>query len=347
MSVTDWLVHGGEVDAAAERYGIPRDQWIDLSTGINPNPYPVPELAREYWHRLPDTGLYAWLNESASAYFGVARLGTIVAAPGTQAIIQWLPRLIDRTRVAVITPTYREHQNAWTLAGHDVVEIASGDPIPADTAVVIIANPNNPDGRVCKPEHLLQLTETAVVVVDEAFVDVLPEVSLAHLAGRPNLIILRSFGKFFGLAGMRLGFALATEPFADTLRHALGPWAVSGPAAAIAAIALADDTWVRLARVRLKAASSRLDGLLLRSGLKPIGGTTLFRLIADERALDLYDHLASQGVLVRRFPEHLHWLRFGLPADDRDFDRLAATLASWRPRAGHPGPAAARGGERR
>lgn len=345
--MTEWLIHGGEVDAAAERYGIPRDQWIDLSTGINPNPYPVPDLARDYWHRLPDAGLQAWLIESAAAYFGVTNAQTVVAAPGTQAMIQWLPRLIEKTRVAIVTPTYREHQHAWAMAGHEVCEIGADETIPAGCTVVVVANPNNPDGRVFDPERLLRLTQSSTVVVDEAFVDVLPEVSLSHLAGQPNLVILRSFGKFFGLAGMRLGFALAAKPFADDVRHALGPWAVGGPSAAIGAIALADETWIRTARVRLKAASSRLDGLLLRSGLKPAGGTTLFRLIADERALDLYHHLASQGLLVRRFSENLHWLRFGLPADDRDFDRLAATLGSWRPRAGRSGPAAAGGGERR
>lgn len=344
--MTEWLSHGGEVDAVAELYGIPRDQWLDLSTGINPNPYPVPELAREYWHRLPDTGLQSWLIDNAATYFSAADPRTLVATPGTQAAIQWLPRLLPPTRVAIFAPTYGEHHCAWAMAGHEVVEIPADAAVPADAGAVVVTNPNNPDGRLADPERLLALSADRLIVVDEAFVDVMPELSLAAHAGRPRLVILRSFGKFFGLAGMRLGFVLAEPSLAEALRRALGPWAVAGPAAAIGAIALADETWIRMARVRLKAASSRLDGLLLRSDLKLVGGTPLFRLVADERALDVYHHLAGQGVLVRRFPENPHWLRFGLPANDREFDRLAATLGSWRPRAGRHGPAAA-GGERR
>jgi cobalamin biosynthetic protein CobC len=342
--VSEWLIHGGEVDTVAERYGIPRDQWLDLSTGINPNPYPVPELSREYWYRLPDAQLLSWLVESACGYLGVGDGRFVVPAPGTQALIQWLPWLIEKSRVAIFSPTYEEHRLAWSDAGHEVIEISHDDIPPPGTSVIIVANPNNPDGTTMPPHRLLPLTQSALVIVDEAFVDVMPEISLSSHAGQRNLIVLRSFGKFFGLAGMRLGFALAWESFAERLKRALGPWAVPGPAAAVGAIAMTDETWIRLTRVRLKAASSRLDGLLMRSGLKPLGGTTLFRLVADERALDLYHHLALQGVLTRRFPENPQWLRFGLPADDKEFDRLSASLGSWRPRAQRT---TASGGERR
>lgn len=325
-------MHGGAVDVAAERYGIARDRWVDLSTGINPAPYPLPDLARDYWYRLPDATLYAWLQESAAAYYGVNDQACIVPTPGSQAAIQWLPRLLTTSRVAILAPTYSEHAAAWTAVGHTVDEIGVDQAIPEEAGVVVATNPNNPDGRVIEPNRLLELAEGRLLVVDEAYADVMPEVSLARFAGRPDLVVLRSVGKFFGLAGMRLGFMLGGEPHAGRLRRALGPWAVSGPAAAIGAVALADEGWARTARVRLTAASSRLDGLLMRFGLRPVGGTTLYRLIADSRAGELFEHLANNGILVRSFVEQPNWLRIGLPGEDRDFERLAAALAGWRPR---------------
>ena len=322
--------HGGEVDAAAEHYGIPRDRWLDLSTGINPKPYPLPELALEYWHRLPDASLDIWLRESAANYYRVADPEQVVAAPGSQAIIQLLPRLLPKTRVAVVAPTYCEHVTCWLAAEHSVVEVRAPEEAPEDAGVVVLANPNNPDGRLFNPERLLRLTEQRFLIVDEAFADVVPNISLATHAGRPNLIILRSFGKFFGLAGMRLGFALTSEGFAPRLRRALGPWAVSGPAAAIGAVALADDAWVRAARVRLMAAAGRLDGLLMRAGLRIAGGTSLFRLVEHVGAEELFDLLARSAILVRRFTERPQWLRFGTPRDDEGFERLSQALAAWR-----------------
>lgn len=335
--------HGGEVDAAAEFFGIRRDQWLDLSTGINPNPYPVPDLARDYWARLPDASLYAWLREAAASYYGVADPANVVPAPGSQAIIQVLPRLLPPRRVAIVSPTYQAHAACWEAAGHQVTQIAAVEAAAASVEVVVVANPNNPDGRVCNPEALLRWGAGRLLIVDEAFADVCPEISLGRQAGRADLVVLRSFGKFFGLAGLRLGFALAGNPIAARLRQALGPWAVSGPAAVIGAVALADEPWVRATRVRLTAAAGRLDGLLLRAGLQIIGGTTLCRLIEHPRSLQLYEALGQGAVLVRRFPEQPARLRFGIPGDDASFERLENILAQWRPqpappRTSSPGP---------
>lgn len=326
-------VHGGEVDAFADAYGIPRERWIDLSTGINPVPFPLPDLAADYWHRLPDSGLMAWLAEAAAGCYGVADPAHVVAVPGSQAAIQWLPRLIDRTQVAVLAPTYREHARCWTEAGHAVTEVAGLAQVPAAARVLVAVNPNNPDGRHLDPATLLAAAGDRLLVVDEAFADVVPELSLARAVGRPGLVVLRSFGKFFGLAGMRLGFVLAAEPLAGRLRRALGPWAISGPAAAVGAVALADEAWARAARVRLTAAAGRLDGLLVRNNLAIDGGTSLFRLARYPRALELFDHLAAAAILVRRYPERPDRLRFGLPGDEAGFERLAQALAAWRPKA--------------
>lgn len=328
--------HGGEVDAAAELYGITRDRWLDLSTGINPNAYPLPDLARDYWQRLPDASLYAWLRESAAAHYGVPDPSAVVPAAGSQSLIQVLPRLLPPRRVAIVAPTYREHATSWTASGHRVAEVAGIDDVADDTDVLVVANPNNPDGRLCTPEALLRLATGRLLVVDEAFADVCPEISMARHAGRGDLVVLRSFGKFFGLAGLRLGFALAGEPLAERLRHALGPWAVSGPAAVVGAVALADEGWVRATRVRLTAAAGRLDGLLLRAGLDIVGGTALFRLVEHARAGTLFEALAQAAVLVRRFADAPRRLRFGIPADDAAFDRLGEALAQWRPQPAPP-----------
>jgi cobalamin biosynthetic protein CobC len=260
-----------------------------------------------------------------------------VPAPGSQALIQWLPRLFERCRVTVIGPTYGGHALAWALGGHIVGEVATADQVPADSAVVVVVNPNNPDGRIIDADRLLLLTGDRTVIVDEAFADVTPEVSVAgHVtspACRGTLIVLRSVGKFFGLAGMRLGFALVHGALSEKLRQALGPWAVSGPAAAVGAVALQDDVWIRAARVRLTATSGRLDGLLVRNGFDVIGGTALFRLVEHVRAADLFEHLAQAAILTRAFDHQPFWLRLGLPGNDGEFERLAEALSLWRPRA--------------
>jgi cobalamin biosynthetic protein CobC len=333
MTADQWPAHGGEVDAVAARYGVPRDRWLDLSTGINPNPYPLPDLAGEYWYRLPDADVDTWLREAAAKYYGVSDPARVVPAPGSETLIRWLPRVVPPARVAILGPTYREHQASWLAAGHIVEEVADPDHVPPQAGVVVAVNPNNPDGRVIDGERLIALAEGRLLVIDEAFADVLPEVSLASRAGRPDLVVLRSVGKFFGLAGMRLGFALTGEVLAGSLRRAMGPWAVSGPATAVGAVALADTAWIAGARVRLTAAAGRLDGLLMRNGLRVAGGTTLFRLVDNARAAELFEHLAGAGILTRRFADRPGWLRVGIPGSDGAFERLAAALAAWRPRA--------------
>jgi len=328
------LAHGGDLDAARKLFPAAPEPFVDLSTGINPFPYPLPPLDPAVFARLPEPAAAERLAAIAAAAYGAASAAHVVAAPGLQMLLPLVAALARPGRAAVLGPTYPEHARVAALAGHDVGEVAAvGDLVGADLAVVV--NPNNPDGRVVARTALLVLADRlapGLVVVDEAFMDVGPiDGSLAPDATRPNLVVLRSFGKFFGLAGVRLGFAFAAPAITARLRAALGPWAVSGPALAIGAAALADAGWIGQTRERLVAAAQRLDALLVKAGLDIAGGTALFRLVRTPAAAELFDQLGRAGIFVRRFPEQPTWLRFGLPGEPPQWQRLANVLAAFRP----------------
>ena len=325
------ILHGGNLDEARRAFPSAPRPWIDLSTGINPWPWPVPTLPTEVRAALPSKSALAALEAAAALYYGVPDPHLVVAVPGTQAAIQWLPRLISRGAVAVLGPTYAEHARGWSLAGHKVVEAASLDALEG-AATAILVNPNNPTGRTVAPEILLDLAarkarESLYLVVDEAFADVTPEISAAGFAGRPGLVILRSFGKFFGLAGVRLGFVIAPTGLANALREAIGPWAVSGEALAIGRAAFEDAEWQATMRRRLAEARASLDADLDQAGLAIEGGTDLFRLARAAKEPQLFQRLAGAGLWVRRFEHESAWLRFGLPPDDAARTRLRKALA--------------------
>ncbi|KAA0681451.1 threonine-phosphate decarboxylase CobD [Roseomonas genomospecies 6] len=321
------IVHGGDLDGARAAFPGAPEPWVDLSTGINPWPYPLPPIPVDAWARLPGRSAESALREAAAVCYGAPSPDRVAAAPGSQALIQILPRLRAPGTVAVLAPTYAEHAAGWAGAGHRVVAAASLAGCDAD--VIVVVNPNNPDGRIVPPEILLALAERQAarggwLVVDEAFAEVTPESSVAAEAGRPGLVILRSFGKFFGLAGLRLGFLLGEPALVRALRAAVGPWAVSGPALSVATAALSDSAWIAATRRRLDAAAARLDARLAEAGLTIVGGTSLFRLICEPGAVALYNELGRAGVLVRRFDYRSDWLRLGLPVDGAAEDRLAA-----------------------
>ena len=322
--------HGGQIQAATAAFGQPPEGWLDLSTGINPLPYPIPTLAPELWTRLPDSELFQAARQAALAYYGAAADAGIVEAAGSQALIQALPWLVPRGRVAVAGPTYAEHERCWRAAGHRVME-TNGLDDTAGATVVVVTNPNNPDGRLYGPLQLGALADRlaadgGLLVVDEAFADVTPGHSLASQAGHPGLVILRSFGKFFGLAGLRLGYALGAPSLAGALEAHLGPWRVSGPALAIGRRAMEDGAWVAAMRETLATAAGRLDRLLSDSGLTIIGGTALYRLAESAQAEALHAALARRGILLRRFAPRPRWLRFGLPPDEAAWQRLERGL---------------------
>lgn len=315
--------HGGEPCGAGEN-------WLDLSTGINPVPYPFSPPDPASWIRLPRKAELAALLDAAAAYYQAPDADHLAAAPGSQALIQLLPRLFAPGRVQIVSPTYGEHAVCWTRGAHKVEQISHLDEAdPAHNLVVV--NPNNPDGRCWDTETMARVAEqhTAAgswLVVDEAFADVMPGNSAAALVCENNVIVLKSFGKFFGLAGLRLGFALAPRELAQTVAAEFGPWAVSGPALNIATRALADEAWCKAARIRLAHDALRLDESLTRAGLEVVGGTDLFRLTRAQETEAYCAQLRRAEIHVRRFADHPHWLRFGLPAPHQA-DRLSAALA--------------------
>jgi cobalamin biosynthetic protein CobC len=329
------MKHGGDLTQAMARHGGGLADWLDLSTGINPRPWPVAEIAFSAWQRLPSQADEAALCDAARAAYRVPEKGCIVAAAGTQALIQWLPHLAAPGGVAIVGPTYAEHALAWRNAGRELIGVASLDEIPEQARHVVVVNPNNPDGRVTERDML----ERAAVelrrrggwlVIDEAFADLDPSIGAASLTSELPIVVLRSFGKFYGLAGLRLGFAITGEGIAKRIAMALGPWNCSGPALQIGTAALRDQDWAIQARDELREQAGRLNAVLRAAGLDIAGGTTLFRLARRRDAQRLHEALAAQRIWCRRFDWADDLLRFGLPADDAGLDRLAAALASAR-----------------
>lgn len=322
--------HGGDLSAARRAFGTPEGGWLDLSTGVNPWPWPCGDIDPETLTRLPQEDALEALLAAARRAYGIPPDSGLVAAPGSQALIQALPAMRPRSRVAVLAPSYEEHAVAWRGLGHAVDEVATlADCRDAD--VVVVVNPNNPDGRVTNPVTLAGVAERLAarggwLVVDETFADVAPRASLASNPGPANTLIIRSFGKFFGLPGLRLGFIAGPPALTDSIVRRLGPWAVSGPALDIGRRALADAEWAAGTRQRLEAMRRKLDAVLAEGGLTVVGGTDLFRLVETPAARDLHRGLGRVGILVRSFERHPCWLRVGLPSSAEALQRLSAEL---------------------
>jgi cobalamin biosynthesis protein CobC len=328
MAAISTIWHGGDLNEARQSFPDAPEPWIDLSTGINPIPYPLPDLPASVWQRLPGREAEAALMAAARAAYRVPEEAALAAAPGTQILIEMLPQLLGSSgTVAVLGPTYGEHARSWRKAGRRVVEVAAL--AEAQTAeIVVLVNPNNPDGRVIAPSELRRFAEGrarrgGTLVVDEAFADFDPWASIVPDLP-PATVVLRSFGKAYGLAGLRLGFAIARGDLPAVLADRLGPWAVPGPALHVGALALADETWRAATALARAEDAGRLDRLLVRHGTVA-GGTSLFRLL-DCDAAGLFERLGRRGLYVRRFQDQPNRLRFGLPADEAAWARLEAAL---------------------
>ncbi|MFZ6658422.1 threonine-phosphate decarboxylase CobD [Undibacterium sp. TJN19] len=336
------LEHGGNLRDAVRHFGRPFEDWIDLSTGINPHFYPAPQLTDHAWHRLPEYS--DALVAGAQNYY---RAPQMLAVAGTQAAIQALPRLrgdlSGLSEVTVSAPSYAEHAHQWRKAGHLVSE-CSYDALEEATLsadVVVLCNPNNPTGASIAPDVLLRWAAQLAnrggwLVVDEAFGDTVPALGVAAHTQEPGLIVLRSVGKFFGLAGIRLGFVAAPTALLQRLADFLGPWAISGPAQQIAIAALHDQEWQQQTALRLQQEGQRLRLLLTANGM-PSSGTDLFQWCSHAslggQTDALWQFMAEQGIWLRRFAEaenRPHGLRFGLPGSDQAWVRLQQAFDDWR-----------------
>jgi cobalamin biosynthesis protein CobC len=394
--------HGGALEVARRLAPEAPEPWIDLSTGVNPHAYPLPALEPEAWSRLPESGALAKLEAAAALRYGVPAQ-SVVAGPGSQALIHALSNILQRGVAGALGPTYGGFAAAFAAAGARFVEAKRLEEMNG-LDVAIVVNPNNPDGRIISRNDLLALHERlarrgGALIVDEAFADfeppafqfmqgalrrvssplvgedqgggsrgpgtsaggtfdnlsrqrdspplpaptrggggadvidsaemplaLAPEEGLAPALPASGAVVLRSFGKTYGLAGLRLGFALASPDIVRSLRAALGPWPVSGPAIAIGIRALHDSDWLEATRARLGKDKARLDALLRGAGWRIIGGTRLFRLAAQADARAAFERLLAAGILARPFASAPDRLRFGIPADESAWERLGTAL---------------------
>lgn len=327
--------HGGSLEEARAAFPDAPEPWVDLSTGINPHAYPQLELPAAALTRLPEPARIAELCAVAAQNYGAPQAGNVVAAPGTQILLPQVASLVAPGRARILGPTYAEHIRACALAGHDCEYVATFDALH-DADVAVIVNPNNPDGRLIARQRLIELArhltaKGGLLVVDEAFMDVDPAESLAAEVQDCGAVVLKSFGKFFGLAGVRLGFAIAQRDRAQQLASTLGPWAVSGVALHYGLAGLADRGWQSTMRARLAGEARALDALLAGQGLPVSGGCSLFRFVETPRAATVFERLGRAGIHVRRFADLPDALRFGLPADEQALGRLEAALAGIEP----------------
>lgn len=326
--------HGGSLGRARALFPHAPQPFVDLSTGINPHSYPFFELPATALSRLPEAARVRDLADVAASAYGAPSAANVVAAPGTQILLPRVASLVSPGKALVLGPTYAEHQRAAAIAGHAVTEIDDFEALAgADLAIVV--NPNNPDGRIVERKKLLALAERlrargGLLVVDEAFMDVGPlGESLDGDVEHGGIVVLRSFGKFFGLAGLRLGFALADALTVERLEAQFGPWAVAGPALEYGIRALADSGWQAEMRRRLARDAARLDALFGRFGVAVAGGTTLFRYIRLADAAGLFSVLGERGILLRHFSGRPEVLRAGLPGEGEEWQRLESALADW------------------
>lgn len=317
--------HGGNLDAAVRAFSGKPENWLDLSTGINPRPYPLPELSSHAWNALPTKSDQAHLIATVQSALNTA--WPALATAGAQAGIQMVPRLLPTGRARVIGPTYNEHAASLRAAGWEVTTVPEITMLGgADLSVVV--NPNNPDGTLFSSETLMSLaTQVGTLIIDESFCDPHPGNSVLAQKIPSNVIVMRSFGKFFGLAGVRLGFTFASQNFVDQLSELSGPWPVSGPALEIGRVAYSDKDWQTRTIARLEADATRMDDLARAHGWGVVGGTTLFRLYETPNALEAQNMLARHHIWSRIFPYSDTWIRLGLPDGSDRWEQLEGALA--------------------
>lgn len=315
------MYHGGNLTEATRRFGTPAGGWLDLSTGINPEPYPHTHIGSEALAQLPQPDASNHMIDAARRCYQVPDGTDVIAGPGTEFLIDLIARQLTQKRAAIIGPTYGGHAEAWERLGCDIGFVSRPRDIPLDATALTVVNPNNPDGSEWQPKELIAIAEDLAaregwLIVDEAFCDVRPELSIIPYMGALPVVVLRSFGKFYGLAGLRLGFAIAPPAMVASLSAAMPPWSVSGPAIEVGARALADHEWATATRSAVADGSQRLVSLLSNSGFRIEANAGLFVLASCLDAAGVHRQLAQAGVWTRIFDYAPTWIRFGLPPRD-------------------------------
>lgn len=327
------MLHGGQLKEAKIQFPHVVQRWIDLSTGINPYAYPFSPIAIDRSTQLPSIEDEHRLRGVAAFRYGVRDQHLIAIAPGTQILISLLPYILKAKQVCIFCPTYMEHIKTWQQAGMPVHRVTTLDDFMSfstqEQTIGILCNPNNPDGRLLNVQQMQAIIHQwgsfrNHVVVDEAFMDFEGQ-TIASLLPHPALTILRSFGKTYGLAGVRIGFFLSNATYVEKVRQMLGPWAISGHALHIGLQALKNREWVLQVKGQLSKQVKQFDQLFIQHGCKIVGGTHLFRLVEMQEAHDLWQYLANNGIWVRKFDYNSQWLRFGLPPE-QEWDRVEKTI---------------------
>lgn len=329
------VYHGGQLDLAIGRYGGSKETWLDLSTGINPNAYPIGDLDAAVWQRLPDKAAESALIRAARGFYGAPNKFGVVASNGTQTLIELVPKILKSQNIDILSPTYGEHEHAWLKGGCHVEQISDIHNLSMLSNAVVVVNPNNPDGKSYSTGELRDLAREMArrhgfLIIDEAFCDFDEEQSFVSSI-EENVLIYRSFGKFFGLAGLRLGFLIANRTIIHQMENLLGPWCVSGPALDIGARALQDDDWIAQMRANLKIASQQQGELLAKHGFEICGANALFTYVDHARAKEINLLLLKNHVLARKFPLMPTKLRFGLCKNEVElarFDDILTTVMS-------------------
>lgn len=324
------IEHGGNLKEAIKVYGGERSEWIDISTGISPFTVPIPELNLEDWQRLPEPSSLSELAYIAQRYYGADQ--NCVVTSGSQFVINHLPDLLEGD-VGIVEPTYGEYAGAFVRQNRDFTSISSIDDI-GDVQSIILANPNNPTGRIFSRDELLNLAaklsaRSGYLIVDEAFCDVCDQASMLTENSVDNLIVLRSFGKFFGLAGARIGFVFAHDEILHQIEQLQGPWAVTGPSMVVAKHALTSNHIHQDLLKKITTRHIEMVSVLADTGIEIIGGTKLFVLVSHDKAVDLHEHLLTHKILTRKFSYHSKWLRLGLTRNQEEDDRLKDAISSF------------------
>ena len=309
-------LHGGDVETASKYFSIAKENWLDLSTGMNPLSYPVCELPQAIFEELPYVS--AEFCSAVTKYYGMPNW---LAVNGSQSVIQSLPSVLNEKQLfPILLPDfgYKEHQKHWQKT-NELAFYSSLNEKKAISSIhealgrnnqqhVLVINPNNPTAAMISAEQLLAIAERladgAHLVVDEAFMDFSPECSLLKHEIPENVVVMRSFGKFFGLAGLRLGFVFSSnKEILHSIDERLGLWQVNNPAQFIANKALADEKWIKDRQAKIvimKQAMHKLFQPVLGEPINLKTASLFLTYQADaQNVLTVYKMLAESAVLSR------------------------------------------------